>query len=244
MPITTLLVEDSPDVRAMLRVALRARGDFEVVGEARTGAEGADLAASLRPDVVVLDLGLPDLAGKDLLARIRRRSPTSRIVIFSGNDKDRAWFERRTSGYVAKDSDLDDLINVLADAGATQTHDEAVVDLPQDVVAEREARAIVRDLLSRWGYHDLLDDAALVVSELVTNAVTHASSACAVVVNRSGSGVRIEVRDEGQGTPDPQPPSSTAEGGRGLMIVSALAKAWGIDTAPPTKSVWVELATS
>jgi DNA-binding NarL/FixJ family response regulator len=243
MSITTLLVEDSPDVRAMLRVALRARGGFEVVGEAETGAEASRLAAALRPDVVVLDLGLPDLAGKDLLARIRRQSPTSRIVIFSGSDTDRSWFEERTAGYVVKDSDLDDLVDVLADAGATQTHDEAVVDFPQDVVAVREARAIVRDLLRRWGFHDLVDDAALVVSELVTNAVTHASSAVAVVVNKSGGGVRIEVRDQGPGTPDPQPPSDSAEGGRGLMVVSALAKAWGIDSAPPTKSVWVELAT-
>jgi anti-sigma regulatory factor (Ser/Thr protein kinase) len=81
-----------------------------------------------------------------------------------------------------------------------------------------------------------------VVSELVTNAVEHASSSCAVVVNRSGGGVRIEVRDQGAGTPNPQPPSATAESGRGLMIVSALATAWGVDSEPPTKTVWVELS--
>jgi CheY-like chemotaxis protein/anti-sigma regulatory factor (Ser/Thr protein kinase) len=243
MSITTLLVEDSPDVRAMLRVALRAHGGFEIVGEAQTGAEGARLAGSVRPDVVVLDLGLPDLAGRDLLARIRRESPTSRIVIFSGSDADRSWFEQRTSGYVGKESDLDDLVEVLAGAGATQTHDEAVVDFAEDVVAVREARAIVRDLLDRWGFHDLIDDAALVVSELVTNAVTHASSAGAVVVNRSGGGVRIEVRDHGAGDPDPKDPGESAEGGRGLMVVSALANAWGVDTAPQSKSVWVELTT-
>jgi len=242
MSITTLLVEDSLDVRTLLRIALKARGGFDVVGEASTGAEAAQLAGLLHPDVIVLDLGLPDLAGRDLLAQIRRRSPTSRIVIFSGNDTDRAWFEQRTAGYVAKGSELDDLLDVLSDAGADQRHDEAVVELSRDVLAAREARAVVTELLRRWGYPGLIDDAALVVSELVTNAVRHASSNCAVLVNRSGNGVRIEVRDHGAGTPDLQVPSDTAEGGRGLMIVSALARAWGVDSVPASKSVWVELA--
>jgi DNA-binding NarL/FixJ family response regulator len=243
MTISTLIVDDATDVRTMLRIALRSRGGFDVVGEADNGAVAVRLAGTLRPDVVVLDLGLPDLTSKDLLAQIRRQSPTSRIVIFSGNDADRAWFEERSAGYVVKGSDLDDLIGVLAEAGATQRHAEATLELPHDVLAPREARAVVRQLLRGWGYHELVDDAALVVSELVTNAVEHTDSSCAMLVNRSGRGVRIEVRDEGAGTPDPRPQSATAEHGRGLMIVSALARAWGVDSAPPTKTVWVELAT-
>ena len=242
MSIRTLIVDDARDVRTMLRIALRARGGFDVVGEADNGVDAARLAGVLRPDIVVLDLGLPDLPAKDLLGRIRQQSPTSRVVIFSGNETDRPWFEERSAGYVVKGTDLDDLIDVLADAGETQSHDEGALELPHDVVAARHARAVVRDLLQRWGFHDLVDDAMLVVSELVTNAVEHTHSSCAMVVNRSGGGVRIEVRDDGAGSPDPQPPSMTAEGGRGLMIVSALARAWGVDSAPPTKTVWVELA--
>ena len=242
MTIRTLVVDDASDVRVMLRVALRTRGGFELVGEAADGAEAVSLAGSLRPDVVVLDLGLPDLTAKDLLAQIRHASPTSRIVIFSGAETDRDWFEQRSSGYVVKGSDLDDLIDVLAEAGATQDHAEAALELPHDVIAARQARAVVRDLLKGWGYHDLVDDAMLVVSELVTNAVEHAHTSCAMVVNRSGSGVRIEIHDRGAGTPDPQAAGATAERGRGLMIVSALARAWGVDSAPPTKTVWVELA--
>jgi DNA-binding NarL/FixJ family response regulator len=240
--IRTLIVDDAPDVRTMLRIALRARGGFDIVGEATNGVEAAALAGSLRPDIVVLDLGLPDLPAKDLLGRIRRQSPTSRVVIFSGSETDRPWFEARSAGYVVKGSELDHLVDVLADAGATQAHEEAEVDLPHDVIAARHARAVVRDLLQHWGFHDLVEDAVLVASELVTNAVEHTHSSCAMVVNRSGGGVRIEVCDDGGGSPDPQPPSTTAEGGRGLMIVSALARAWGVDSAPPTKTVWVELA--
>lgn len=243
MTIRTLLVDDAQDIRALLRIALRARGGFEVVGEAATGSDAAALAGTLRPDVIVLDLGLPDVSSRDLLADVRRQSPNSRVVIFSGSDADRTWFEQRSAKYVLKSSDLDDLVDALAEAGAAaETPDQAVLELPRDVVAAREARVVVRELLQTWGYGTLVDDAILVVSELVTNAIEHAASAVAVVVNRSGDGVRIEVRDEGSGVPQPRQPGDSAEAGRGLMIVSALASAWGVEAGPPSKTVWVELS--
>lgn len=242
MTVTVLLVDDAPDVRRVVRTALRLRGGFEVVGEAATAAEASELAGRLRPDVIVLDLGLPDLTGKDLLTRVRRNAPTSRIVIFSGTDVDRSWYERRAAGYVLKDDELDQLLDLLVAAGAEQAHDEGVVELPQEVLAVREARAVVRELLERWSLDDLVDDATLVVTELVGNAVTHARSECRLAVVRSTTGVRIEVQDHGEGTPEPQPPSSESEHGRGLLIIAALSTAWGIDEAPGGKTVWVELS--
>ena len=92
MAIRVLLVDDVVDVRRLLRTALRFRGGFEVIGEASDGGEAVQLADSLRPDVVVLDLGLPDIAGREVLSRIRERSPQSKVVVFSGGDtEDRAW---------------------------------------------------------------------------------------------------------------------------------------------------------
>lgn len=243
MTITTLLVDDSPDVRRLVRTSMRLRGGFAVVGEAATAAEAAQLADTLRPDVIVLDLSLKDLTGKDVLSRIRRGSPTSRIVIFSGSDTDRPWFERRSAGYLLKTAELDQLLDLLTSVGREQAHDEAVVDLPQEVVAVREARSLVRGLLEQWGRDELIEDASLVVTELVANAVEHAHSACQLAVTRSNGGVRIEVQDAGEGTPEPQAPSATAEGGRGLLIIAALSTAWGIEDAPQGKTVWVELAT-
>jgi DNA-binding response OmpR family regulator len=241
MTISALLVEDDPQMRAILRIALRAHGRFSIAGEAATGAEASRLAADVRPDVVVLDLGLPDLDPRHVLSQVRRASPTSRIVIFSGMDAERDWFEARTDGYVGKADELDQLVD-LVERVATGGHREAVVELTYDPIAPAEARGVVRDVLVHWGYRDLLDDAALVVSELVTNAVRHAGSASLMVVNRLEGGIRIEVRDDGPGSPVPEPPESHAERGRGLMIVSALATAWGVESGESSKTVWVELA--
>ena len=240
MAIRVLVVDDEPDIRVILRTALRLHGGFEVVGEATTGGDAARLAAQTRPDVVVLDLGLPDLAPKNLLVEVRRASPTSKIVVFSGFDAERPWFEQRAEGFVAKDADIAHLLDLLAEVGQ-QSHDQATLELPPDLLAPSQARAVVRELLDQWGYRDLVDDAALVVSELVANAVEHAGATSVVLVNRGEGGVRIEVRDPGEGTPAPQSPPGTAERGRGLMIVSALASSWGVQQAERSKTVWVEL---
>jgi DNA-binding NarL/FixJ family response regulator len=239
MAIRVLLVDDEPAVRTILRSALRVRGGFEVVGEAATGDDAARLAGQLRPDVVVLDLALPDLAPRHVLVRTRRASPTSRIVVFSGSDSERSWFEERAEGYVVKDAELDQLVGVLEEVGRQQ-HDRAVLELPPDLLAPAEARAVLRDLLPKWGYQELIDDATLVVSELVANAVEHAEPASVVVVDRGGV-LRIEVRDQGEGDPVATPAASGAERGRGLMIVSALATSWGVRAGDRSKTVWVEL---
>lgn len=244
MTTRVLLVDDDAGIRTILRTALRVHGSFEVVGEAATGSEAARLAAELVPDVVVLDLGLPDLSPQHLLIQTRRASPTSKIVVFSGRDSERPWFEQRSEGYVVKDADLDHLVGVIEQVGREQTHDHATLELPADLLAPGEARAVVRELLEQWGYRDLVHDATLVVSELVANAVEHADAASVVMVNRGEGGLRIEVRDQGAGIPAEQRGGGTAERGRGLMIVSALASSWGVHTAELSKTVWVELAGS
>ena len=72
----------------------------------------------------------------------------------------------------------------------------------------------------------------------------HARSSYVVRLARSATGVlRIEVSDDGAGTPEPQPFSSTAESGRGIVLVSAIATSWGIDTEGRSgKVTWAELA--
>lgn len=242
MPIRVLLVDDVVEVRRLVRTSLRFRGGFEVVGEAGDGAEAVHLAALLRPDVVVLDLGLPDIAGQELLVRIRTEVPSAKVVIFSGLDvDDRSWIDANAHGYVDKDSDLSYLIQLL-EAVSRPTTEEAVLDLPDDLSSVATARRFVRDKLREWGIDASVDDAMLVVSELAANALTHAESSYRVRLAAAGAALRIEVEDDGTGTPEPKPLTETEEHGRGLHLVGALAASWGMEAGEAGgKRIWAEL---
>ncbi|MFJ6579707.1 SpoIIE family protein phosphatase [Streptomyces sp. NPDC091368] len=108
------------------------------------------------------------------------------------------------------------------------------------------ARAFVRDTLQGWGHPELVDDAVVLTSELVTNAVIHAGTAAEVLCLRSDDSVRIEVADR---YPEREIPvqggrslgSPDRENGRGLLLCAALAHRWGVDYSPTRKHVWFHL---
>ena len=83
MSIRVLLVDDTDDVRFLLRLGVEMRPGFEVVGEARDGAEALALAAATNPDIVILDREMPRLGGLEVLPRLRETCPTSVIVLFT-----------------------------------------------------------------------------------------------------------------------------------------------------------------
>jgi len=241
MTVRVLLVDDVADIRRLVRIALRYHGGFEVVGEAGAGLQAVDLATRLQPDIVLLDLGLPDLAGRDLLTRVRGVVPDAKVVVFTGNDnEDRAYFEEHAAGFVLKGHDLDYLVRLLDDVGRTE-HENDSARFEGDVSSVPEARVFVRKWLHACGADRFFDEASLIVTELATNAVLHADSPYEVRLSRSGGGVRIEVADSDVGTPEPQPFSAVAESGRGIVIVSALSASWGIEAQPEGKVTWAEL---
>ncbi|AVV40157.1 PAS domain S-box protein [Streptomyces sp. P3] len=109
------------------------------------------------------------------------------------------------------------------------------------------ARAFVRDTLQGWGFADIVDDAVVLTSELVTNAVVHAGTHADVLCLRSDGGVRIEVADRYpereiplQGSPATMG-SPDREGGRGLQLCAAIAARWGVEYTPTRKQVWFQL---
>ena len=109
---------------------------------------------------------------------------------------------------------------------------------PAMVVA---ARQFVRERLMAWKAAQHADTAALVASELVTNAVLHARTAVTLRVQIEGPTVRIEVFDENPRLPvvAPCPPDATS--GRGLALVTASATAWGMEHRGDGKVVWAEI---
>jgi DNA-binding NarL/FixJ family response regulator len=84
MTYRTVLVDDVADIRMLVRQWLTESGDYDVVGEAANGREAVDLAASERPDLVVLDLSMPEMDGLEALPRILDVSPESAVVVLTG----------------------------------------------------------------------------------------------------------------------------------------------------------------
>ncbi|MDX6372908.1 MAG: hypothetical protein QOD98_1896 [Nocardioidaceae bacterium] len=241
MTVRVLLVDDVADVRRLVRIALRYHGGFEVVAEARAGLQAIELATQHQPDVVLLDLGLPDLAGRDVLTRLRGVVPHAKVVVFTASDDDdRAWYEENTAGYVLKGAELDYLVELLDDVGRT-AHRSETARFDGDVDTVPLAREFVRRWLQECGADHVFDEASLIVTELATNAVLHTDSPYEVRLSRTDGVIRIEVADGDGGTPEPQPFSAVAESGRGIVIVSAISASWGIDAQPQGKVTWAEL---
>jgi len=83
VPVRVLVVDDSADIRLMLRLLLGRDDRFEVVGEAGDGVQAIELAGDLRPEVVLLDRQMPVLGGLEAIPEIRRVSPDSEIVLYT-----------------------------------------------------------------------------------------------------------------------------------------------------------------
>jgi DNA-binding NarL/FixJ family response regulator len=110
------------DDHALLRDAVRAalgRGGMEIVGEASTVADAERLAVDLRPDVLLVDIGLPDGSGIDLAGRIAHRLPATQILMLtiSSSDEDvREAIRAGAAGYLTKDSGSDALVRAVRGA--------------------------------------------------------------------------------------------------------------------------------
>jgi DNA-binding NarL/FixJ family response regulator len=85
MPTTVLIVDDHPSFRATARAILQADG-FEVIGEAETGVAGLESAKELQPDVVLLDVQLPDFNGFEVASRLTSNGGGPRVVLTSSRD--------------------------------------------------------------------------------------------------------------------------------------------------------------
>lgn len=237
-----LVVDDGPDLRQLVRLTLESAGGFTIVGEAGDGGTALAAAASLRPDIVVLDIGLPAIGEMSVLATLRQLVPDARIIVFSGLDDrtEDAALSGETASYVLQAADVEVLLSALRDLGAVDRTPN--IELANDVRSVAEARRFAGQWCERWGLDDLTDAVLLVTSELVTNVVRHAYSACRLRLRLSPRWVRLEVEDVGEGSPSPQLVDGGSAGGRGLYIISSLCQSWGVDSAPGGKVVWAELS--
>lgn len=135
-----LIVDDHEVVREGLAAVLARQPGLEVAAQADSGAEALQRVDQLRPDLVVLDLGLPDISGIELCREIRARYPDTRIVILTGSDEEDNVLSAviaGANGYLLKQSSIRDVvkaIGVVADGGS----------LLDPAATERVARRIRR----------------------------------------------------------------------------------------------------
>jgi DNA-binding NarL/FixJ family response regulator len=124
-PIRVLLVDDHSVVRMGLRTFFDMLDDIEVVGEASDGSEGVAMARRLRPDVVLMDLLMPNMDGVTAIGRIKAEMPETEIVTmtsFIEEEKVTAALEAGASGYVLKDAEADEVAAAIRAAYGGEVH--------------------------------------------------------------------------------------------------------------------------
>jgi anti-sigma regulatory factor (Ser/Thr protein kinase) len=116
------------------------------------------------------------------------------------------------------------------------------VDLPPEPSSATRARTLARQRLEASCSNETLETVALLVTELVTNAILHARTPLLLTMESGPDAVRISVEDRSREEPALQRYDADAVTGRGLALVDELASSWGVDTTPWGKIVWCEVS--
>lgn len=120
-PLRILLVDDHPLFRKGMRTLLTATPEMEVVGEAATGQEAIDLAATLQPEVVIMDLQMPVVNGIEATRQILQVSPHIRILVVTLFEDDASVFTAMRAGargYILKDAKEEEILRAVRAVGS------------------------------------------------------------------------------------------------------------------------------
>jgi DNA-binding NarL/FixJ family response regulator len=136
--IRILVADDHPIVRDGLVAILSTQPDFAVVGEAANGVQAVERVKSLAPDVMLLDLGMPEMDGVEVLKRLRAEGAATRVIVFTAFDTDERILDAvqaGAQGYLLKGAPRDELFNAVrvVQAGGS---------LLQPIVASRLMRRV------------------------------------------------------------------------------------------------------
>src|SRR5512139_3430507 len=141
MKIRLLLVDDHAVVRSGLRMLLMSEEDMEIVGEAGNAAEALEAVRLLKPDVVLMDIGLPDMSGIDATREIRKLHPDVAVVALTIHEDEEYFFKMLDAGargYVPKRAAPEELITAIRAAAVDEVY-----------IYPSLAKLLVRDYLSQ-----------------------------------------------------------------------------------------------
>ena len=136
MAIKIILADDHAVLRHGLSKAFQNEADFEVIGQAKDGRSTVELARELKPDVIVMDISMPDLNGIEAARQIVRESPNVKVIalsMHSGRNFIIEMFKAGASGYLLKDCEFDELANAVRVVNGGKTYVSPSIS---DVVVE------------------------------------------------------------------------------------------------------------
>lgn len=240
-----LVVDPDPDYRLLVRLGLDGAEGFGPVREAADAAQAIEMAADAEPDVVLLNVSLPGAF------EVASRLGSARVVVVSSRPPEELATVAAAAGalgYLGKDLAPTDLAAAINDVTRLVDRLEAVLakaseHLPADLRSAGEARELVRTTLDGWTDGDRIDDIVLCVSELVTNAVVHASSSPRILVHVRPAVIHVEVSDASDVLPTPRVAELNDTSGRGMSILTGFSDRWGsLRRSGGGKTVWFEVA--
>ena len=182
---TIVLVDDSPDIRRLVRSRLKLSRQFDVVGEGANGLDAIELANQHQPDVVLLDVSMAGMDGLEAIPLVITASPRTRVVMFSGFDE-HGLAERAisvgASGFIEKSLPLSELAGRLLElCGETST-------IEADEISDDESSEVIDEHLER--FRAAFDDAAIGMATLtLTGRIVRANAALDRLVGRGDGGL-------------------------------------------------------
>jgi DNA-binding NarL/FixJ family response regulator len=149
-----LLADDHAVVREGLRALLNSQPDMEVVGEAQTGRSAWELAVAMHPDIIVMDVAMPELDGAEATKLIRRDCPDTRVVALTVHETQaylRRLLDAGVSGYIPKRAAAEDLLRAIRGIAKGQ------ICIDPKLAADLAAAQLSRMSLQRRGEAELTD---------------------------------------------------------------------------------------
>jgi NarL family two-component system response regulator LiaR len=178
-PITVLIVDDHAMVRQGVRAFLVTQPDFSVVGEASSGEDAVKMAAQFVPDVILMDLIMPNMDGVEATRRIKQVSPRSQVVVLTSYHEDENIFPAVKAGalsYILKDLSADELASAVRKAAVGEA-----------VLHPRVAARVIKEVQGARGEKvnpfTELSERELEVLKLIADGMSNAEMAAKLVLS-------------------------------------------------------------